>query len=202
MFQCPECVRLFGTDLEIKNHLKYIHAYSHLNFHAIACPGISCLVEISTWSGLQSHLKTFHAGGNSAENSEQLVDDLSEEQVEPSSSNIITKSASPSTENLENLDDISTEFGITLFTDLLHDLCSSLSASGVNNSIVDLVMKEMKYNFSEICKLICKIGFKYRINDFDAFSCQVNSLLAAFCKVKSSYNRLKLCKKMIRLFSL
>lgn len=200
MFQCPECVKLFSTALEIKNHLKYIHAFGHLNFHSIVCHDIPCPTEINTWGGLWVHLKAFQGGGSIAEIEEQGAD-LEEEQVRQSSSISGATSVSQFPENLELLSDISTEVGITIFTDLLHDLCSCLLASGINNSIGDLVIKEMRYSFSEIFKLICKIGFKLNwigldcTNDFEAFSCQVNSLLAASCKVKSAYQRLKVCKK-------
>lgn len=191
MFKCPECLRLFNTIIEIKDHLKYIHAYGLLNFHSIVCPDESCSTEISSWSGFWLHLKSFH-GENSFEQVE-LVENFETENVGSEFQEFVSESFP--LDDFEILQEISVEQGIKLFTDLLYNFCSSLLASGVNNSTVDLVIREMRYSFSQLLKIISNIGRKFSMKDFESFSCQINGLLAAFNNVKSSYQRLKLCNK-------
>jgi hypothetical protein len=70
-------------------------------------------------------------------------------------------------------------------TDLLGNFCSSLMASGVTNTTVDFVVKEMEYSMTEVINLILKIAGQYFQNNFVNFSTQIKSLLSSFSKVKS-----------------
>lgn len=191
MFKCIECSKLFSTILEIKDHLKYVHAYGHVHFTRMLCPNESCNVEINSWDGLWRHLKSFHESSISSGVKQLEVDIVGIS----SSIQFNSKNNDLESDNLEIGDAMSVDFGIKLFKDLLHTFCSALLSKGVNNSMVDYIVKEMQYTFSQIFKFIIKVADRFFQNNSDEFSCQVNGLLSAFKYVKSSYQRDKLFLK-------
>lgn len=128
--------------------MKYGHIYGELNFKTIFCPSVSCTIQLSTWSGFSRHLKELHNNINNLENeSIQQQNEfgirLDEVTIEPHKF-----------DEVEIVEEITVNLGIKLFTNLLHNFCSSLLASGVNNSTVDFIVKEMSYSFSEVFKLL------------------------------------------------
>lgn len=191
MLVCPECSRFFINVLEIKDHLKYLHNYSHINFSKIVCPHSSCQTEISTWSGLIKHFKTFHE----ITSNQALL-------PTPNNNPVIVNNVEAGNDDYEDLstfETISLELGVKLITDLLGNFTSSLLCSGVNNTTVDFVIKELEYSTREIFNIIIKIASQSFESDVSTFSSKILGLLSSFKNVKSSYQRQKLFKKSNKL---
>lgn len=183
MFSCPDCAKWCLTGHDIFLHFKYVHSYSQSNFQEIVCPHINCLVSLSSWSGLLRHIK-------SHENVERV-------QVEPSEEGL-QNNISFDIPDEEEISDISEDFmsrdrAVKLFQDLLINFCSSLMSRGVSNSIVDYVVKDLDYTFSQVFKIIIRLAnFS---EDFANFPVQVESLMLAFKKLRTSYSRQNLYEK-------
>lgn len=67
---------------------------------------------------------------------------------------------SPNFVEISENEEISVELGIQTFT----DFCSSLLVHRISNSIVDFVVKEMSYCFSEMFQLVFRILRNFSIS--------------------------------------
>jgi len=140
---------------------------------------------------LKSHELGTHLDGSSVANEEGEGSEFS------------LSNAAPIFENPDLVDPVlpgesqpySRDVGVKILTNLLGNFCSSLLASGVNNSTVDLIVKELQYCFSESFSLILKIAEQFIGENFQGFSEQLMTLLSVFQKVKSSYQRQQLFQK-------
>lgn len=201
MFNCPECLRLvIGSD-ELISHVKYIHSYSYVNFKIISCPFQTCCAGLSSWSGFLRHIKSHDNSVvnliyqcNSLQNISQSKSDytVSVENIEGISKTFDADKAGQCPSALENM---SVDLGIKLITELLSNFCSSLLATGVTNSTVDYVVRELRYSMNDIFNIILKLGKPFCPNEFEKFYSQTISLLKSFDEIKSGYRRQKLLLK-------
>jgi hypothetical protein len=90
-----------------------------------------------------------------------------------------------------NEENISLDLAVKIITKLLGRFCSQLLATGVNNSTVDLVIKELEYSMSEIFNLITMLSKQFCSRNNEEFSCKIKSLLSGFKNVRSTYHRQK-----------
>jgi hypothetical protein len=183
MFSCPECSKIFVGCPEFLKHIKYVHSYSHFNFIQSICPFQSCNTKQSTWSGFLRHVKTH----GSSLDSDDIDPDLETIPVFPIQPQINLDSQS---ENV-NEENISLDLAVKIITKLLGRFCSQLLATGVNNSTVDLVIKELEYSMSEIFNLITMLSKQFCSRNNEEFSCKIKSLLSGFKNVRSTYHRQK-----------
>lgn len=179
MFTCPVCSKCCLNSKDIQLHLKFKHNYGRSNFPGHVCPEISCTRKFSTWCGLLKHLK-FH--NNNVQREEEIYEEESNNEL----------GLGP-----DDISDIVEDSNVCYDPDkliiyLLTNFCSSLMSRGVSNSVVDYVVKELDYCFSQVSKIIIKLASKYIVNNLADFSLELESLLSALDKLKTGYSRQKL----------
>lgn len=189
MFICPRCQKLILGVSEFHDHIKFTHNITHINFTKSICPYDGCNVEIFTWSGYLRHCKSH---------------EISLQQENIQSLNNILESNSNETTNLEDpevFENITVDTCIEVIIDSLGNFCASLMAKGVNNSVVDFVVKDMEYLVTEIIDVICRLGTQTFSNEFNPLGSQIRTLLSGFGKVRSGYQRQKLFEKRDKIIS-
>lgn len=138
MFNCNICSKLIIISREFQNHVKYIHNFSEVNFKSQICSYRNCDAQINTWSGYMRHIKSHDSNANEINNNNLGLDLEIVSQI-PDFQNEVVVDESCETENF------SVELGINLLVKQLGEFCSNLVASGINNSIVDLIVRELKH---------------------------------------------------------
>jgi len=192
MLHCPQCGKVIVGTAELVKHVKYLHNFGHANFPSgLVCPAHSCTSEINSWSWFLRHLKSHE---EPVAGVDLVVEDPGAVDIDSSLVSERNEEAlhHPAIEEVKNY---SRDFGIKVLTEILGNFCSTLLANGINNSTVDLIVKEMQYCFSESFNLIVSIAEQFIQENIEGFSDQIKFLLSVFQKVKSSYQRQKLFDK-------
>lgn len=186
MFTCPVCQILVLRASEFQTHLKFVHNYGHSNFPQLICPFSSCNITLGTWSGFLRHVKSHD---KFLEIGSQIPNLFFEPTLNSSNFSEAQQEINIDFEDPKTFENISVDTGIKIVSEILGNFCSSIIASGVNNSVMDVIVKEMEYVFVEIINLVTKLGKQTLGEQFDMVAIQIRSLVSGFVKVKSSYQR-------------
>lgn len=183
MFSCIDCQLVLGYR-EFQSHVAYRHNYGEFSFREMVCPHSDCYTEIATWSGFLCHIKKH----KNVESDIEL--DLA---VASCQSNLLTKDEQQ--DLFDDEENISVELGVNYLVEQLSEFCFCLLSTGITDSAIDLIVKKLLYTFSQTFELILRVSKPFCEKDFETFSLKTRSLLQAFQKVKSAYQRQKLFEK-------
>lgn len=180
MFSCPVCSQLTIKASALIKHVKYIHNYGHVNFSEVTCPSQDCGTKLGTWSGFLRHIKSHNCCPVN------LIDTLDCRNFEPLLSD---QSAEDEFVEINHSEEFTVDLGIKIINNILGNFSGTLLASGINNSTLDLIMREVEYSFSEVFCLIIKLAKPLLNDNTEIFSMQIKGLLQGFKKMRSSYMR-------------
>lgn len=130
MFVCVDCDKVVLGNKEFQEHVKYVHNYAEFSFRKIVCPHANCFIEIFTWSGFLRHIK-MHKDVNPP-----IEIDIP---VESNASSQLGLFGEDENEDVAGgIENISVETGIEFMIEQLSEFCSSLLATGLTNSSIDV----------------------------------------------------------------
>lgn len=190
MFKCEECHRRFCKASEIQAHLKYIHNFGNAHFPISICPYHTCVAQLHSWSGFLRHIRSHELI------SSKLCDvNINDANAFVPPDNTINELQDDGFGEDINSCRTSVNSCIDIMKNILSSFCSSLLATGVTNSTVDVVVKDLENSFAQFSKIICNLGKPFCNENYEEFSCQVMSLLGAFSHVRTMYLRQKIFEK-------